>query len=75
VSTRQRKKDSASDQLFEMLNKFESEYPHLSDAMRLFGMTMATYQRSLDAMGPPRTFSSNSTVITKEPLYYGNDMG
>ncbi len=48
--------------LEQRINDFEDQNPRLSEAMRLFGMTMHAYQAAMTAMYGPRISVGSSTT-------------
>ena len=48
--------------LFEQVAEFERQNPKLTQAMKLFGMTMTEYQYALNTMYAPRIVTGNSSV-------------
>lgn len=50
-----------SDDLEQQIIAFEQQNPKIAEAMKLFGMTMAEYQKSLYFLYGPRTYMSNTT--------------
>jgi hypothetical protein len=59
--------------LHDQLKKFEQENPKVVEAMRLFGMSLAEYQGTLNALMPPKVGESHSTTTTKQWLTARND--
>ncbi len=57
--------------IHEQIERFEKDNPALSDAMRLFGVTMAQYQGSLNTMNGPHIYQSDNTAPKRE-INYGN---
>lgn len=43
--------------------EFERENPKVSEAMRLFGMTMERYDGAMNALYAPRVYQSDSTQV------------
>lgn len=61
------RRDIVHDTLESQLAQFEVEHPEVSEAMRLFGMTMTEYQGVLHVLNDPHIYRSDSTGPMSRP--------
>lgn len=45
------------------IEKFEQNNPELVKAMKLFDLSMASYEQSIKSLEPKKTFTSSSTKV------------
>ena len=55
-------RSSTNTDLHQRLAEFERQNPKVTEAMKLFGVSVEKYQQVLHAMNPVRTYVSNSTT-------------
>lgn len=48
--------------LSQQVDEFEQQHPEVTEAMRLFGVTMVKYQETLHSLYNPRIYQSSTTI-------------
>ncbi len=64
--------NDTQDDLERQMSEFEAEHPNVAEAMRIFGISMASYQGALNALDAPRiTIGSSTTRVKGMPTVHG----
>lgn len=66
------KGEQALNEVAEFARRFEQDYPTLAEAIKLFGITNAQYERTLQSIYEPRTITRGSTVEVNDGYLEGN---
>lgn len=57
----------SDDTLSQQLEDFKKQNPQVAEAMELFGVTLAKYQETLNALYSPYVYQSTSTARVENP--------